>query len=89
MAPFGARDMTIHLPELAAHVSEGLLKVPAEKRAQLAADIAARLKDNLKENPVEFGELYSGSSIILKHSVQRKRHNPPLNLSLNLLLRRK
>ncbi len=57
IAPFGIRETNI--PELEAHVSECLAQVPPDKLPQLVADISASLKNDLKDNPVEFGQIYT------------------------------
>ena len=56
-APFGVRKMDV--PELEAHISEGLANVPPEKLPQLITDIAISMKQNLQDEPLEFGQLYA------------------------------
>jgi hypothetical protein len=56
-AKFGVREVDI--AELEAHVAEGLSKVSTDKLPQLVADIVAGLKGDLKDQPIEFGQLYS------------------------------
>jgi len=56
-APFGVRE--VDMKEIEAHIAAGLVQVPADKLPQLVADITSKLKEDLKDKPVEFGQIYT------------------------------
>lgn len=56
-APFGVRDM--NMPELYAHVTDGLAQMPAEKLPQLLADTAADITDHFKDKHLKYGEVFT------------------------------
>ncbi|MBV8939106.1 MAG: hypothetical protein JO089_04630 [Alphaproteobacteria bacterium] len=56
-APFGVKK--VDMAELEAHITDALAKTPPEKIPQLMADNAAMLKEHFKDQPIEFGELFT------------------------------
>ncbi|MGE0754297.1 MAG: hypothetical protein AB7L92_03960 [Alphaproteobacteria bacterium] len=56
-APFGVRDM--NMPELYAHVTDGLAQLPPDKLPQLLADTAADITNQFKDKHLKYGEVFS------------------------------
>lgn len=56
-APFGVREMD--MPELYAHVTDCLAKMPPDKLPQLLADTAADITDHFQDKHLKYGEVFS------------------------------
>jgi len=56
-APFGTRKLD--MDEIYAHATDTLAKTPPEKLPQLLADTAATMKEHLKDQPIEYGEIFN------------------------------
>ena len=67
-APYGTRE--VNMPELYAHVAEGLAKTSATDLPALTAQMAAQLKQHFHDKPVSVGEIYSA----LAHELSSKHH---------------
>jgi hypothetical protein len=67
-APYGTLE--VNMPELYAHVAEGLSKVPAEKLPELTAQMAVNLKQHFHDKPITVSDIYSA----LVHELHTKHH---------------
>lgn len=56
-APFGVRET--NMPELYAHVTDSLAKMPPDKLPQLLADTAADITDQFKDKHLKYGEVFT------------------------------
>ncbi len=56
-APYGVKEL--NMDEVYAHATDTLAKTPPEKLPQLMADTAAYLTEHLKDQNVQFGEIYN------------------------------
>ena len=56
-APFGVRDT--NMPEIYAHVTDSLAKMPPDKLPQLLADTAADITDHFKDKHLKYGEVFN------------------------------
>jgi len=57
MAPFGVKEMDMN--EVYAHATEVLAKTPPEKMLQLMAETSVTVKEQLKDKPVTYGEIFT------------------------------
>jgi len=56
-APFGIRN--VDTKELYAHVTDSLAMMPPEKIPQLLADTTAGLQEHFKDQPIDFGKVFT------------------------------
>lgn len=63
-APYGSRE--VNMPELTAHISDSLAKMPREQLPQLVMESAKDLKQHFKNKPLEVSDFYTMIAVDLK-----------------------
>ncbi len=67
-APYGSRE--VDMPQLYAHISEGLTRLPGEARAKALAEAAVQLKRHFSDKPLTVSEIYAA----IAEDLQKNHH---------------